>query len=270
MRLRRLVDLSDPTFLAVSLSLVFISFSPTPWGWSCVRPDFRLGWVYLWGAQAMTTVALHPKRRAAWISLAVAVLFTAPVPYVSDESFGFALIGSLLSQITFPLRALRPLLWWGILMMGYALSLRAAFPGTGWLRPLAATVIATVASLGVRVAPEFLGLGGAIYSASPNLAKIHAILVYLSPAIVLPAILWRAVRWSDTLLFLLLAAAAPLLSWMTVCNFRAPRRPVDVVLAVLVALSGTLIAWLRLAWQPGPARGFDVISIDAVESSIAR
>jgi hypothetical protein len=258
MRLPRLVDLSDPTFLALSLSLGFICRSPTPWGYTCVRPDFRVGWVYLWSAQALAVVVLHPRSRLAWISVAVAALFVVPFREFSVESLRYTLFGWLLDQFPFSMRLRQPL-WWGILLAGYALSVRAAFPGAGWLRPLAAAVIATTVSLGARIAPEFLHLRAQIYAQSPSFAQVALILTYLSPAIVLPAVLWRSVRWSDTLLFLLFAAATPLLSWMTVCKFHMPQNPVTIGLALAIAFSGGLIAWCRLAWQPGSARGFDVI-----------
>ena len=260
MRWRRLIDLSDPTFVALVASLCLICQTPRPWAYSCVRPDFRLAWLYLWVAQSIAVAVLFPRTRLAWVSLGIAaVLLLPPNGWPGESGFTGTLLVRVLRMLPGgPSYSLVSHLLWATVIGGTALCVRSALGQVHWTRPVAAAVLAVVASLGARVAPELLPLEWVIHLAPHDVAKIVAILVYLSPALVFPVILWRAARWPEPLLLAMLTAAMPALSW-AICDFEWPPGPVALTLALIVAASGGAVAWWRLRDIPETGHGFDVI-----------
>lgn len=268
MNWRRITDPSDPTFLAVtfSLGLLFLT-ARRPWhGW----PDqaYNVTWLVLWGAQALAACAARPLRAWPWAALLVAAFFTAHA-YTGLDSAGAGLRDTPAWQLTrfvdrlfFPGDLPAVLAYYTLVAAGCALCVRATLPaGRGaWERAAFCAALGVSASLLLPFA-----LLGEIRTRSPDLLplplKLLVIVNFLSPAIVLPGLMWPAARWGDRLLRTATAAALCMLAAVMVLKWgdSLDRWDLAAVAAVVLAGVGAMARAVLGQKLPDDAPGFEVV-----------
>lgn len=259
---------SDPTFLAISISLAMTyEFGSRPWEYVDL---LDLSLIHL-VAIVVAGLLIRPRSRLAWIAGALTALLTwhhfPPHPYRPDEAWLFAIPRWIDRRSNYGNGPTMPFLIFFLLYAGPMVMVTAAVRPDLSVAARAARIASAVLAasflwvLAWNLLPLRLPL-------NPYWLRYHQIAAYLLPSVVTPLLVWRLMLarrpelpWLGAAVLTPLASIAVCAPWGLRGWAFVSKYPVDCVLLTAFALAGPV--WAYRDWSShrrnAQTHGFDVI-----------
>ena len=260
-QLRKFFSVDDPTFLATALAVVSVPLWARPWGWSCVPPNLEGNWAILMTSQAGAAVVFASQRGPlAGATLIGLILLGAPWLLSDGGGWWHQLFFALpvLADRVLDSQMITLLALWSQLAIALALIAKCVRPSMRFDSLLAWACLATAAAVTMQYAGEHV-IGGFRGTRADH---VIVILLFASPAIVLPGMLWRLVRLGDAPAVVMGVSTIALAATVWPVIDRGRHTFADIGLLIAVAGSGTAWAVLRRKFFTPAAdvRGFAVVT----------
>lgn len=195
----RIVNLRDPTFLGIALSLAAMLVLPGPMDETWLRTPRETQWMVMLAPMALAGLIAARERGTATIAVLFSIILFWPLMRMIGSDYQTA-VGVCVKQIKLnaPSRTIAWLFFWGLFVAMLGLIARGAIPRLGWGAALARGGI----GVGAMVASADLleVLDRALWIAPVKVQDMVMLAQYWVPPVVLCALFWR--RWRGIALWI--------------------------------------------------------------------
>jgi hypothetical protein len=243
------------TALGLFLAILAMHWVTGPWQWEWRFTPTEEPWFLLVVSQAGAVLLLNYRRPLAWLGFVAAVPFClAPAALGLEGSLIWRAANALSMAFANPMLG-RAIFWLGAIA-ACGIVVKAA-TNVDWSMALARSAIGVIGSLATSEA--LLWLIEIWHPQDRRVAFAAEVVVFLVPAVVLPALLWR--NWNRIAAWTGASLASVLLTGVLVLDLHRMTLGTGAVAAVLASIGPV---WAYFDWRRScvaeRARGFEVLA----------